>query len=159
MYSFVMDTNFRTNFQPVQQADMLFRYALTTHRGTWQNARPRDFGWAAACPLLAVAAKGNKGGVLPKTMTFCTVDAPNVLVLAVKKAESGEGTVVRLIETEGRPAAATLAFPQLKITAASRTNLVEKDGHELPFSPQSLKVDLKPFGIATVRVQGEWAPR
>ena len=28
MYSYVMDSNFRTNFQPVQQGDMLFRYAI-----------------------------------------------------------------------------------------------------------------------------------
>ena len=74
-------------------------------------------------------------------------------------AEDGEGTIIRLVETEGREAKATLAFPHLKIARASRTNLVEEDGDEIPSSPGSLQVDLKPFGIATVRVKGDWAPR
>jgi alpha-mannosidase len=159
LYSFIMDTNFRTNFQPVQQADMLFRYSVTTHRGTWKEGRPRDFGWAAASPLIAVPVKGNEGGALPKAMSFCTVDASNVLVLTVKKAEDGEGIIIRLIETEGREAKATVTFPHVTISKATRTNLVEEDAAAIPASPQSLQVDVKPFGIATVRVRGDWSPR
>ena len=37
MYAFVMDSNFRTNFQPVQQSDMLFRYSVTAHTGDWRE--------------------------------------------------------------------------------------------------------------------------
>ena len=51
IYSFVMDSNFRTNFQPVQQGDMLFRYSLTTGAAESSPGTPaaglstaRDFG-------------------------------------------------------------------------------------------------------------------
>src|SRR5512139_2355887 len=55
MYAFVLDANFRTNFPPLEQADMLFRYALTTHRGSWDEGTPRDFGWSVGNPLAAVS--------------------------------------------------------------------------------------------------------
>ncbi|MHC4110824.1 MAG: glycoside hydrolase family 38 N-terminal domain-containing protein [Planctomycetota bacterium] len=54
MYSFVLDSNFRTNFQPVQQGDMLFRYSITTHEKGWKEGDCRDFGWAICNPLVPV---------------------------------------------------------------------------------------------------------
>ena len=39
IYSYIMNNNFRTNFQPVQVTDALFRYVITTHDGQ-QPARP-----------------------------------------------------------------------------------------------------------------------
>ena len=46
MYSFVMNSNFRTNMPPAQLGDILFRYSVTSHKGNWIEGRPRDFGWA-----------------------------------------------------------------------------------------------------------------
>ena len=54
MYAFVLDSNFRTNFQPVQQADILFRYSLTSSAGPQANSKHRDFGWSVHNPLMAV---------------------------------------------------------------------------------------------------------
>jgi alpha-mannosidase len=167
IYAFVINSNFRTNFQPVQQDDMLFHYSVTTHKGGWKQgqgvARPswpcfhgleaRATGWSAANPLVGVVveAKSAKGG-LEKTMSFCRVDVPNVFLLTLKRAEDGNGVIVRLIETEGQEVTAEVTLPHLSIKKAYRTNLAEENEAELAFTEHSVTVPVKAFGISTIRI-------
>lgn len=159
IYAFVINSNFRTNFQPVQQDDMLFRYCLTTHKGQWKEGRCRDFGWSAANPLIGVVVNGKsaKGG-LERTMSFCRVDRPNVFLLTLKRAEDDGGLIIRLIETEGRSAeggTATVTLPHLTVKKAWRTNLVEENQAELSHTEHSVTVPIKAFGISTIRIEGD----
>jgi alpha-mannosidase len=153
MYAFVMDSNFRTNFQPVQQGDMLFRYSLTSHAGPQTNAQCRDFGWSAHNPLIGRLVYGPRDGALGGTMSFCQVDAPNVLLTTIKRAEDGRGMIVRLIETDGKDTATTLTLPHVGISSAWRTSLVEEDQAKLSFTGHSLTVPVRAFGIATLRLE------
>ena len=153
MYSFVLDSNFRTNFQPVQQADMLFRYSITTHEKGWKEGRCRDFGWALCNPLIPVQINGKKGGTLDSKMSFCQVDKPNVFLLALKRAEDGDGIIVRLIETEGKDVTTTLTIPHLAIKNAYRTNLVEENKGKATFTEHTIATTIKAFGITTIRIQ------
>ena len=153
MYAFVMDSNFRTNFQPVQQADILFRYSLATHGGPQANSAHRDFGWSVHNPFIAVVSKGGQQGPLSPQMSFCRLDVPNVFLLTMKRAEDSRGVIVRLIETDGRKTDVTLALPHMKLEKAWRTNLVEEDEKELPCEEQSVTIPMGPFGIATLRLQ------
>jgi alpha-mannosidase len=153
MYAFVMDSNFRTNFQPVQQGDMLFRYSVTTHKGGWRQGRCRDFGWSVANPLMPVVMNGKRKGTLPATASFCQVDKPNVFLLTLKQAEDGDGLIVRLIETDGQKVTAKVTQPHLTIKKAWRTNLVEENQVELTYTEHSVTVPVNAFGISTVRVE------
>jgi hypothetical protein len=155
VYAFVINSNFRTNFQPVQQDDMLFHYSVTTHKGGWKQGRCRDSGWSAANPLVGVVVEGKsaKGG-LEKTMSFCRVDVPNVFLLTLKRAEDGDGVIIRLIETEGQECTLTLNLPHLTVKKAWRTNLVEENQAELTCTEHSVTVPIKAFGISTIRIEG-----
>jgi hypothetical protein len=153
MYSFVLDSNFRTNFQPVQQGDMLFRYSIRTHQGGWKEGRCRDFGWAVCNPLIGVQVNGKKEGTLDRKMSFGQVDKPNVFLLTVKRAEDGDGIIVRLIETEGKDVTATLTLPHLTIKKAYRTNIVEENEGKATFTEHTITVPVKAFGITTIRFQ------
>jgi len=102
MYSYVMNNNFRTNFQNVQVTDALFRYSLTTHEGNWKQGRAHDFGWTISNPLISVCMNGKKEGTLKKSMSFCQIDQPNVFLLILKQAEDGNGLIVRLMEASIR---------------------------------------------------------
>jgi alpha-mannosidase len=153
MYSYVLNSNFRTNFQPLQQGDFLFLYSITTHEGDWKEGRARDFGWAVGNPLVPVCVSGKKEGPLGRTLSFCQVDKPNVLVLALKRAEDGDGIILRLIETEGEAATATVTLPHLTIREAHRTNVVEENQEALDAGSHKIKAPVKAFGIATVRLQ------
>ena len=70
-----------------------------------------------------------------------------------KWREDQNGTIVRLIETDGKPTTTMLTMPQLTIGKAWQTNLVEENQAELSCTQNSVAVSIKAFGIATVRIQ------
>ncbi|MFC1716529.1 glycoside hydrolase family 38 C-terminal domain-containing protein [Candidatus Poribacteria bacterium] len=153
MYSFAIDSNFRTNFQATQQGDMLFRYSITTHEGDWIEGKPRDFGWSIGNPLVPVVVDGGKEGTLPESAIFCQVDKPNVLLLTLKEAEDGDGIIIRLVETEGNSVNATATLPFVTISQAYLTNIVEENLEALSAQQHSITVPVKAFGITTIRIQ------
>ncbi len=154
MYAFVMSSNFRTNFQPVQQSEILFRYSLTSHEGDWRKGDCARFGWGVANRLIADDVRGKRGGPLAHdAMTFCSVDKPNVLLTTLKRAEDGNGIIIRLIETQGKKTTATVTLPHVAIAKALSTNLVEVDIEPAVFTKHEIKANLKPFGITTFRIQ------
>ena len=126
IYSYVMDNNFRTNFEPFQVADLLFRYCLTTHPGDWRAAGSARFGWAAAAPLEPVFIHGPQAGDYPATASFCSLDQPNIQLLTVKAAEDGDGTVLRLAEMEGRETVVVVSLPYLESSGPTALNLVRR---------------------------------
>ena len=153
LYSFVLDSNFRTNFQATQQADLLFRYALTAQSGDWQSGRSRDFGWGAANPLLPVLRKGSSEGRLPPIASFCLIDGDHVILSACKWAEEGDGTILRLTETLGAAGEVTVTLPLFEISRAWRTDLIEQHPSPLPAESHSFSLPIKPFEIATVKIE------
>jgi alpha-mannosidase len=57
---------------------------------------------------IPVLYQGIHPGSRPPSASFLSVDARNIVVSAVKKAEDGEDLIVRCYETEGRATTATL---------------------------------------------------
>ncbi len=153
IYSFVIDSNFRTNFQATQCGDILFRYSLTTHRGNWKEGKPKDFGWAICNPFIPVMLERRSEGKLPELLSFCQLDKSNVLITALKFAEDNEGFIIRLTETEGVETDVTITLPFVDIVKVYQTNLVEYNEREIPFNKKKINVKIKPFGIVTLRVK------
>jgi len=154
VYSYVLNNNFHTNFSAVQTGDMLFRYSITTHQGGWKAGRPRDFGWSTGNPLIPVLVKDEDGahGVLPVSNSFGRVSKRNVMLLTLKRAEDGNGFIVRLAETEGKDCDVTVTLPLLPVRHAYSTNLVEEDEGALPVKKNSVTTPIKGHGLATIRV-------
>jgi len=154
IYAFVRSNNFRTNFPLLRQGDLLFRYSIATHPGDGQAGAARDFGWAAANPLPAVLRAGGKNqGPLPETMSFCQTQPDNLLVPTLKRAEDGQGLIVRVLETEGKTSNATLTFPRLLLRKAFLANLVEENQGELSVTDHQVTAPVKAFAVTTIRIQ------
>ena len=158
IYSYAAVNNFRTNFQPVQVGEALFRYSLTTHAGDFHPGSTRDFGWSASTPLEPVILLGPQDGKLPVSGSFCQVDPPDALLLTLKAAEDGDGLIIRLAGTQGRPVQATIALPFYDVASAIQANLVEEDDRPLPFDRHSLRVTIPADGLVTVRCRGSRFP-
>ncbi len=154
IYSYVAGNNYRTNFQPMQVGELLFRYSLTSQPGDWQDARVRQFGWGVGSPLVPVCMDGPKGGSLSSVGSFARVDPPNVLLLTLKRAEDGHGVIARLIETEGRATDFELELPFLSVGEARANNVVEEDIEAVPVREHTISATIRPFGIATIRIRG-----
>ena len=81
------------------------------------------------------------------------VDAPNVVIEAVKPAEDGSGDcLVRLYECK-RTATACVVKTALPVKKVFLTNMLEEKIKALPCKNGIVKLNLKPFEIATLRLQ------
>jgi alpha-mannosidase len=90
-----------------------FRMLLEPHTGTWQDVGVVRTAEEFTAPV-PIIYQGIHPGQRPLTASFLSVDAPNVVVSVVKKAEEGDDLIVRCYETSGRPAEATLDLALVK---------------------------------------------
>jgi hypothetical protein len=155
IYALISYNNFRTNFINVHAGEYLVRYAFRAHEGDWRAGQAHRFGWNVTNPPLAIWMNGPQDGALPVAASFCHVDAPNVALLTFKRAEDGDGYVLRLIEMEGQDTAVTVTMPHLSIGCAFETNLVEGNQRPAACTPHSVRTTIKPFAMRTIRLLAE----
>ena len=81
-----------------------------------------------------------------------SVDRNNVIIETVKKAEDGEGIIVRLYENERSRCKATLQAG-FSLQAAHICNLLEEDQTQLEVEAGSaVSLNIKPYQIVTLRL-------
>ena len=98
------------------------------------------------------------GGEMKPEHSFAGVAADNVVVTAIKKAETGDALIVRFYEWAGRGGDVTLTVPP-GATAAAVVNLMEKpEGSALAVTGNHVTVPVTPFQIQTVRIDYKPSP-
>ncbi len=128
-----------------------FSYALYPHAGTWQAAQTVAHGYNFNYGLKAMQVQAHAGDRKPE-QSFLSTDAKNVVVTAVKKAETNDALIVRFYEWAGKGGDVTLAVPT-GATGASVVNLMEKpEGAALKVTENHVTVPVTPFQIQTVRI-------
>lgn len=127
----VLDMNAEHHW--MDQGIQTFRMLLVPHSGTWQDRHIPRIAEEFSAPAVAIY-QGIHDGSMPKSGSFLAVDAPHVIVSAVKKAEGGDDLIIRCVEAAGQPASATL---------------------DLAFTGRQWKGDFKPFEIKTLRISGK----
>jgi len=84
-----------------------FSMLLAPHKGSWkENGTVRLAEELVERPV--VIYQGIHGGTLPKSGSFLSVDASNVVVPAIKLAEMNDNLIIRCVETSGLETTATL---------------------------------------------------
>lgn len=150
LYAYVMNNYWYTNYLAGQGGEFSFRFAITS-RPKADNVASARFGWEAASPLHAARVGANPDGPLPAgSASLLQISQPNVLLVGMKRAEAGDGLVVRLWEAQGRPTAAELRFPNLAIKKATLANLVEQPQQTLEVDRSAVVVPIRASGLATV---------
>ncbi len=132
------------------QADHVFRYALYPHQGDHVAGRVAQAGYELNIPLRQVVVPPQTGP-LPAEASFLEVDAPNVIVEAIKQAEDGDAVIVRLYEAAHAAARATLRFGR-DVTAVEEADLMERPLRDLPCEGNAVELEFAPFEIKTLRV-------
>lgn len=113
-----------------EQGEHEFAYLIHPYTGGFSEGKVVRRGWELNSPVAAVMETYHKGS-LPLTSTNCSVSADNVIISAMKKAEDGNGTIVRLYECDGKVAEARISLPSLGC---------------------DLKAEFTPFEIKTFRI-------
>lgn len=137
------------------QADHVFTYALYPHASDAVAGGVIRAGYALNVPLRVVPLEPGAGGAADRDSAaqsaFVQIDAPNVIVEAVKQAEDSADVIVRLYESEHRAARATLWFG-FPVAAVQEVNLLERPIKPLPVDKDTVTVEFRPFEIKTLAV-------
>ena len=104
----VMDPDGKSLWQ--DQGIQQLRLLLTPHKGGWQDINTPRIAEEFIAPPVAIY-QGIHPGTMFKSATFLSVDAPNVIVSAIKMAEESYDGIIRLVETFGKDTAFTLRSP------------------------------------------------
>ena len=87
-----------------------------------------------------------------------SVENPNVVLTAVKKAEDSDALIFRMYEWAGQAGEVRLHLPA-GASGATMTNLMEKtEGSALTLSGNTLTAPITPFQILTLQVNYSPAP-
>jgi alpha-mannosidase len=127
-----------------------FSYALYPHAGDWKQALTVRHGYEYNYKLKAVQVEAHSGS-LPLEHSFLGIDADNVVLTAVKKAEDSNALIVRFYEWAGKDGNVDIQLPK-GAESATLTNLMEHpEGSSLPVgSGDKVSVPVHPYEIVTV---------
>ncbi len=143
-------TLLRSPKEPDPTADMgehLFTYSLMPHQGDWRDAETVRRAYELNVPMIAWATDGKPAA----SGAMLSLDALNVVIDAVKKAEREDALVVRMYECHGIGAECRLDLG-FKVGNASECDLLERDQTKLKLDGSSLSLSLRPFEIKTVKL-------
>jgi alpha-mannosidase len=128
------------DYQWQDQGIQNFRMELMPHTGSWQDA-----GVVHAAEELVdevpVIYQGIHPGTRPQSASFLSVDAPDIVVEAVKQAEDNGDIIVRSYETAGR---ATTAHLDLAFAKAKWTGVYH------PYEIKTIRLNARTGAIAEV---------
>ncbi len=129
-----------------------FTYSLVGHTGALDVVRTRENAELLNQRIKAFAV-GKHRGELGKSYSLAFSDNRNVLIKALKKAESSDEYVVRVYEAGGKQAQkASIVFAD-NLVAAVEADGTEKTIGKAAFSGNRLEVSVNPNGIKTYKVR------
>ena len=127
-----------------------FRYAVVPHEGDWRDAEVPRRGVEFNSPLEPLVEAAHRGE-WPAVHSLLSVEGAGVITSAFKKAEEGEGFVLRLYEAHGRPATARVTLP-FEAKKVEETDQLERGGRDLGVKGASFDVALRPHEVKTLRL-------
>jgi alpha-mannosidase len=123
-----------------------FTYAFYAWNGSLAESRVVEEAYDLNCPVwTAPGAAGEK--------SILAVDAPNVVIEAVKPAEDGSGDViVRLYEAMRMRTRCALSTA-LPVSSAQETDMLENATGALAVNGHKIALEMRPFEIKTLRLK------
>jgi hypothetical protein len=141
VFSYVMNNYWETNYKADQQGPTTFRYAIRPYRGLCDQAAAARFGIERSRPLLAGPARPDgPAAVAP----LFTLDAPGVIVTALKPSHDRQARVIRLFAASGKPERVRLAW------SGRQPDVYLSTPDELRRTRVTGPLDLPAYGIVTL---------
>lgn len=130
------------------QGEQRFAYSILPHAGGWDSPTVAA-AYGLNDPLIATLTA--RGDAAAAATPLVQVDRENVVIETVKRAEDGNGLIVRLYEFKRMrgPVRITAGVP---LAGAQRVNLLEETQAELAVDGNSVEYAIRPYEIATLRL-------
>ncbi|HEY4000764.1 MAG TPA: glycosyl hydrolase-related protein [Candidatus Xenobia bacterium] len=153
IFSWLMNNYWGTNFPTWQGGDFTFRYVVTS-ADRWDPAALTRFSVSQLTPLehdAVVATEGSRA-MPEKAGSLMNVDGTDVNLLTWKRAEDGQGTVLRLQECGGHEAQARISSGWFRVRQAWLDSVREENRQALAVTDGQVAVPLRPYQVVTVRL-------
>lgn len=133
------------------QEEHWFTYALYPHLGDYNEADVQREGYCLNVPACAVRMEQASTGALPAAQSLLRLDAENVILETVKRAEDGNGIIVRMYEDHNRRSRVRLSWHK-PFARAVECDLMEDETGAPVTDTDTLEFTIKPFEIKTFRI-------
>jgi len=158
IFSWVMTNYWGTNFAPQQGGEFTFHYSLVSGHAL-DPADLTRLGNEAMTPLevdqvgAAIITDAVAGKLPSDEASLLEVNNASVAVTTWKLAEDGQGSILRLQETAGKPQSVGIRSAYLKMDQVWRCSLLEDNLQELKAERHGFQIEVKPFEIVTLRLR------
>jgi alpha-mannosidase len=130
------------------QGEHRFAYSLLPHAGSWGGTTIAQ-AYALNDPLIVAHPASQASSLQP--VSLLSAEPVNIVVETIKRAEDGDGLIVRLYESQRRRGQARLHLG-FNLGGAWRTNLLEENQEELTLDGNTLTLSVRPYEIVTLRL-------
>lgn len=146
-------TLIKSGTYPNEDADIgehEFIYSIYPHAGRWQEAKTVEMAYNLNVPMLAKRT-GRQEGCGGEYESFLKCSQESCFVEVIKKAEDGNGVIVRMYENKNNRVRAQIqtAYP---IAHVYECNLLEENEEELTAGKNCFETVFKPYEIKTFRL-------
>jgi alpha-mannosidase len=135
--------------EKADQGEHVMTYSLLPHEGDWRDEVVRS-AYDLNVPLILRRVSGGNSNAAASG-SLLSVDAPYVVIETVKRAEDGNGLIVRLFENQRSRGKITLSAA-FDLAAAYHTNLLEENAETLPVQGNQVQLEIAPYQIVTLRL-------
>jgi alpha-mannosidase len=126
------------------------RYSLSPHRSGWQDGDTVRRGYELNYPLFAHLTDSH-AGELPPTHSFLSVEAENVIVEALKKAEDSDDLILRLYESEGRKTDTRVNWSQ-PVDTVHAVDMLENASKEVAILGRGMQISVGAYSIESYKL-------
>ena len=119
-------------------------FGLAGHTGDWRQGQTEWQAYRLSTPLLAFQTEKHPGA-LGRTFSLMSISSPQIRALALKKAESSDDVILRLVETDGQPASNVTVKFAGHIAAAREVNAQEQPLGRATLRNGALQTSFKPY--------------
>ena len=153
IFSYMMNNYFTVNWAGSQGGLGVYRYYITSHKNDLDKVEATHFGASQHHPLLTYFNE-NAGKSEVTNNSFFNLDKKNVIIQTIKKAEDGNGYIIRLREIGGFENKTVLSSPLLKnCKQAFLTSITETNHNSIEIKNSTISFDIKPYEILTFRIK------
>lgn len=150
-YAYLFNNYWFTNYKASQDGKLRFRFSLTSMK-KYSPTEAMKFGQSFRAPMLARRCSESNLPEDSDSMSFFSVEPKNIIITNIKKAEAGNGYVIRLLNTGDSAVPALVSLPS-GIKKAWKCNQVEDIESELDVINGEAIVRIQANGVAAVLVK------
>jgi len=134
--------------EAIRSGKVVSRFRVVPHSGSWRTQKTYRSGWELNSPLIAYTVNDTVSTkTLPPSLSFLSTSSGHAVVTVLKKAEDGDGVVVRLFEAEGEDGMMDIVFFR-PVESAWLCNLLEEREDRVKLN----RIKLKGNEIKTLRL-------